>query len=141
MIWKLNYVCLLPDIISGLVFTLNFRNNEEQLHKNFIEISFIKFMEDESFVKKLIAKWEDDTTEFKLSIDKEKVGRSICAFANDYNNLDVGYLVIGVNDKTRWIEGIEIHNWDETQKLIANICNSIKPPVIPKLTRIEIKSK
>ncbi len=97
-------------------------------------------MEDKDFIKKLIAKWEDDTTEFKLSLDKEKVGRSICAFANDYSNLDVGYLVIGVNDKTRWIEGIEIHNWDETQKLMANICNSITPPVIPKLTRIEIEN-
>lgn len=97
-------------------------------------------MEDEDFVKKLISKWEDDTTEFKLSIEKEKVGRSICAFANDYNNSDLGYLIIGVNDKTRLIEGIEIHNWDETQKLIANICNSISPPVIPQLNRIEIES-
>ncbi len=98
-------------------------------------------MEDKDFIKKLIIKWEDDTTEFKLSIDKEKVGRSICAFANDYNNLDVGYLIIGVKDKTRRIEGIEIDNWDETQKLIANICNSITPPVIPKLIQIETHSR
>lgn len=97
-------------------------------------------MDDENFIKKLIAKWEDDTTEFKLSIDKDKVGKTICAFANDYNNLDVGYLVIGVNDKTRRIEGIEINNWDKIQILLANICNSIIPPVIPKLKKIEAQS-
>jgi len=97
-------------------------------------------MEDEKFINKLITKWEDDTTEFKLSIDKEKVGRTICAFANDFNNLDVGYLVIGVDERKREIKGLEIHNWDETQKLLANICNSIIPPVIPQLKKIEIKS-
>ncbi len=98
-------------------------------------------MENENFINKLIAKWEDDTTEFKLSIDKDKVGRTICAFANDYNNLDVGYLVIGVNEKTRWIEGVEVNNWDETQKLLANICNSIVPPCIPQLIKIETKTQ
>lgn len=97
-------------------------------------------MENENFINKLISKWEDDTTEFKLSIEKDKVGRTICAFANDFNNLDVGYLVIGVNEKTRCIKGVEIDNWDETQKLLANICNSIIPPVIPQLTKIETRS-
>lgn len=93
------------------------------------------------FIKQLIVKWEDDTTEFKVSISNDAIGKTICAFANDFNNLDIGFLIIGVCDKSREIKGIRINDWDDIQTKIADICNSIVPPVIPSLTRLEIQKK
>ena len=47
---------------------------------------------------------ESERVEFKASWDPETTGlqvlRTICAFANDYHNLNGGYMVIGVAEGT-----------------------------------------
>ena len=49
------------------------------------------------------AKTEDVRVEFKSGWDdaiKQAVTRTICAFANDLLNLNGGYIVLGVEDKS-----------------------------------------
>ena len=51
---------------------------------------------------------ESERVEFKASWDPPTTGpqvlRTICAFANDYHNLNGGYLAIGVPDESRFVQ-------------------------------------
>ena len=50
-----------------------------------------------------------------------------------------GVLVLGVDDKTREIDGIPIANLEATERYVYEICNeSIKPPVLFQSFRMEI---
>ena len=41
---------------------------------------------------------ETNRIEYKEGWNPEKVAHTICAFANDYENVDGGYIVIGVRE-------------------------------------------
>ena len=43
---------------------------------------------------------ESNRVEFKGSFNPAPVFRSICAFANDIDNIGGGYIVLGVDEKT-----------------------------------------
>lgn len=58
----------------------------------------------------LIATWENEVVEFKEAsndYDTDKIGRYFSALANEANlrNADAGWLVFGVNNKTREVVG------------------------------------
>jgi ATP-dependent DNA helicase RecG len=97
-------------------------------------------MINENFINAQILKWEDDTLEFKSSFDKDKVGKSICAFSNDYANVGCGYLIIGVDNK-RKIIGVKMSDWDKFQLQISNVCKVIEPRVAPNVFKLNIKKK
>lgn len=56
----------------------------------------------------------------------ESVLHSICAFANDFFNLNGGYIIIGIEDKNGQPilppHGLEGQNLDEIQKWIRGNC-------------------
>ena len=42
---------------------------------------------------------ENERIEYKKGWNPEKILHTICAFANDFDNLGGGYIVVGVNEK------------------------------------------
>ena len=82
---------------------------------------------------------ESERVEFKASWDAATTGaqvlRTICAFANDYHNLNGGYVVIGVAERDGHgavpPQGLSAEDADAAQKWIRGNCNRLDPPYAP----------
>ena len=80
--------------------------------------------------------------EFKASWDPDRTGpqvlRTICAFANDYHNLNGGYVVIGVAEhEGRALlppAGLSTEEIEAAQQWIRGHCNRLDPPYPPILS-------
>lgn len=78
---------------------------------------------------------ERNRVEYKEGWNPNDIIHTICAFANDYNNINGGYIVIGVAAE----EGIPIlppigiakETVDSVQQEIFQYCNQIEPRYIP----------
>ena len=85
---------------------------------------------------------ESERVEFKASWDPATTGpqvlRTICAFANDYHNLNGGYVVIGVEERNGQAmlppTGLSAEQVDVAQKWIRGHCNRLDPPYPPILS-------
>ncbi len=68
----------------------------------------------------------------------EQVVRTICAFANDFFNLNGGYILIGIEEKDGLPvlppHGLEGENLDEIQKQIRGQCKRIDPEYQPVIS-------
>lgn len=80
---------------------------------------------------------EQNRVEYKEGWNPNSIIRTICAFANDYNNMNGGYLVIGVQAKDGIPvlppKGLAITELDFIQQEIFQYCNQISPHYIPKI--------
>ena len=82
---------------------------------------------------------ESERVEFKASWDPHTTGsqvlRTICAFANDYHNLNGGYVVIGVGERNGRAalppSGLVAEEVEAAQKWIRGNCNRLDPPYQP----------
>lgn len=86
---------------------------------------------------------EDSAYEFKSltikgnkvdSPQRDSVADELAAFANSSG----GILVLGVNDKTRIVEGIEQQHLDTVDQWLANLSQAIQPPVFIETRLLEI---
>jgi len=85
---------------------------------------------------------ESERVEFKASWDPDNTGpqvlRTICAFANDYHNLNGGYVVIGVGEEEgRSLlppSGLSAEEIEAAQQWIRGNCNRLDPPYPPVLS-------
>ena len=85
---------------------------------------------------------ESERVEFKASWDPVSTGpqvlRTICAFANDYHNLNGGYVVIGVEEREGRAalppRGLSAEEIGAAQKWIRGNCNRLVPPYPPILS-------
>ena len=86
---------------------------------------------------------ESARLEFKASWDPETTGvqavKTICAFANDFQSLGGGYVVIGVSEPdsagVKRVTGLSEHGLDEAQHWLRSRCQGdIKPAYIPLLS-------
>ncbi len=85
---------------------------------------------------------ESERVEFKGSWNPETTGpqvlSTICAFANDYHNLNGGYVVIGVEERDGRADlpprGLSATKVEAAQKWIRGRCNQIDPPYQPILS-------
>ena len=85
---------------------------------------------------------ESERVEFKASWDPDTTGvqvlRTICAFANDYHNLNGGYIVIGVGERDgRAVlppAGLSAAEVEEAQQWIRGNCNRLDPHYPPILS-------
>ena len=85
---------------------------------------------------------ESERVELKASWDAAITGpqvlRTICAFANDYHNLNGGYVVIGVAERDgRGIlppARLTAEEAEAAQKWIRGNCNRLDPPYAPALS-------
>lgn len=75
----------------------------------------------------------------------EQVVRTICAFANDYLNLNGGYIVIGVNEKDGQAElppvGVPPERIDEIQRAITGRCRQITPSYQPAILPVSYQGR
>lgn len=82
---------------------------------------------------------ESSRVEFKASWNEESTGaqviRTICAYANDFQNLNGGYIVIGVAEADGAAvlppKGLTPAELDEAQRWIRGRCNTIDPVYQP----------
>lgn len=95
-------------------------------------------------VKNLLKKEESTKLDFKLTIDlslesgKKEFAKDVAAIANARGGR--GYLVIGVQDKSKNIIGIDPNNYGE-EKIQQIISSRIDPPVPISLDFVQIEGK
>lgn len=85
---------------------------------------------------------ESARVEFKASWDEKYTGsqiiRTICAFANDFQNLNGGYIVIGVAEENGAAifpaKGLSEEEIEKAQSWIRGRCNTIDPVYQPVLS-------
>ena len=86
---------------------------------------------------------EDSRVEYKGGWNPSDTIHTICAFANDFSNVNGGYVVIGI-ETARGIpalppKGIPKEELDKTQQEIFQYCNKIEPRYIPKMEVADYK--
>lgn len=93
-------------------------------------------------------KVENSRIEFKESWNNVSVGqiyRSVCAFANDYDNIGGGYIIVGVAEENgvaiRPVKGVPLKDIDKIQKEILNYNNQLSPAYFPKVVIEEVDGK
>ena len=87
--------------------------------------------------------------EFKASWDPDTTGvqviKTLCAFANDLQNLNGGYIIIGVAEEKgvaiRPAKGLSEHMIDEAQKWIRGNCNRIDPLYMPVMDVVGVDNR
>jgi len=90
---------------------------------------------------------ESDRIEFKEGWNPDATYRSICAFANDFDNTGGGYILIGVAENpdtktaVRPVKGLTTHELAEIQKEMIGLNNLIKPYYAPRLFLEEVDGK
>ena len=87
-------------------------------------------------------KVESNRIEFKKGWNPISIYHSICAFANDIDNIGGGYILIGVEESAgvavRPVKGIPIEQLDKIQREIVNFNNLIDPFYSPRLSVEEV---
>jgi ATP-dependent DNA helicase RecG len=89
---------------------------------------------------------ERDRIEYKTGWNPDATIRTLCAFANDFENLGGGYVIIGQDcDKDgRPVfppVGVPDSQLDKIQRELLGFCNQIQPPYFPVLSIEKIKGK
>ena len=78
---------------------------------------------------------EWDRIELKKGWNPEDVIHSLCAYANDINNWDGGYIIIGVEEEDGKAKlppiGLQINELDAIQKRLIELANKLSPVHIP----------
>jgi len=83
---------------------------------------------------------ESDRIEYKEGWNPDAIYRSICAFANDFNNTGGGYILIGVAENpitktaVRPVKGLTTNEIGEIQKDMIGYNNLVKPYYAPRLS-------
>ena len=77
---------------------------------------------------------ESNRIEYKSGWNPQKVLHTICAFANDYENIGGGYIVIGIgeeNERPGAAIGLTDAEIATLEKDLFNKCNLIQPRYVP----------
>ena len=87
-------------------------------------------------VKSLIddALIENNRIEFKKDWNPEKILHTICAFANDMDNIGGGYIVVGVEEvdgRPAGRIGIDANRIPAMERELFRLCNLISPRYVP----------
>jgi ATP-dependent DNA helicase RecG len=90
---------------------------------------------------------ESDRIEYKEGWNPDAIYRSVCAFANDFENLGGGYILIGVEEdavtKTakRPVKGLSTADLSEIQRKMIGFNNLLQPAYHPHLFIEEVDGK
>lgn len=90
-------------------------------------------------------KVESNRIEFKAGWNPISIYRSICAFANDFDNIGGGYILVGIEEKdgvaVRPVKGLPLNQLDKIQREIQQLNQLIEPFYAPRLSVEEIDEK
>lgn len=88
---------------------------------------------------------EGTRMEFKKGWNPAPIMRSICAFANDFENEGSGYIIVGVDESDgkpiRPVEGFNPDSLERVEKELIGFCNLINPSYFPRISLEEIDRK
>ena len=88
---------------------------------------------------------ESNRVEYKRGWNPSEVITSICAYANDFNNTNGGYIVIGIEEKygrpSLPPNGIDEDDLDRIQQELFQYCNFIMPRYLPKIEIVQYQDK
>ena len=88
---------------------------------------------------------ESSRIEYKEGWNPDAIYRTICAFANDFDNIGGGYIVVGVEEKNgravRPVKGLDIEKFEPIEKDMIGFNNLIKPLYVPKTSIEDIDGK
>ena len=88
---------------------------------------------------------ESSRIEYKRNWNPAECIRTICAFANDIENQDGGYILIGVEEKNGRpvlpVSGIDPEEIDKIEKDLLNKCHFIEPFYLPRIEKCQIDDK
>lgn len=88
---------------------------------------------------------ESNRIEFKEGWNPTSIYHSICAFANDIDNLGGGYIIIGVAEKNgiavRPVKGVPEENLDKIQREVLQYNQLIEPVYAPRVSIEEVDGK
>lgn len=88
---------------------------------------------------------EGSRMEFKKGWNPITILRTICAFANDFENEGSGYIIVGVAEENgkplRPVIGFNPDEFEAVQKEMIGYCNLIQPTYFPSLSLEEIDGK
>lgn len=80
---------------------------------------------------------EGERIEFKEGWNPGSIMRTVCAFANDFENLGSRYIVVGVKEEKgkplRPVVGFPAHQFDKIQQEMIGYANLVQPPYFPRL--------
>jgi ATP-dependent DNA helicase RecG len=83
--------------------------------------------------------------EFKINWNPSAILRTITAFANKYENLGSGYIVVGIEEENgmpkRPVYGFDRESFDKLQKKMLSYCNLIRSTHFPRLSLEENDGK
>ena len=80
---------------------------------------------------------ESDRIEFERDWNREKVLHTICAFANDFDNIGGGYIIIGIDEidgSPANCIGVNPSRIPGIEHELTELCNSISPGYSPNLS-------
>lgn len=90
-------------------------------------------------------KVESERIEFKKGWNPSPIFRSICAFANDFEDSGSGYILVGVEEKeglaVRPVAGIPENQLDKIQQEINQYCRKISPSYFPRVSIEKVDDK
>lgn len=88
---------------------------------------------------------ESNRIEYKEGWNPSSIYRTICAFANDFDDLGGGYIIIGVKEQggviQRPVVGINEDQLDRIQKEMIGFNNLINPIYFPKVSIEDVDNK
>ncbi len=81
---------------------------------------------------------ESNRIEYKSGWNPTNIMRTVCAFANDFENEGSGYIIVGVEEANgkalRPVKGFSIDKFEQVQKELIGYCNLIQPAYIPRIS-------
>ena len=87
-------------------------------------------------------KVESNRIEFKKGWNPDRIYRTICGFANDFDNIGGGYILVGVEEDNgvakRPVCGLKTEQIDAIQKDIVNYNNKLNPYYLPRTEIAEV---
>ncbi len=90
-------------------------------------------------------KVESNRIEFKKGWNPDRIYRSICAFANDFDNIGGGYILVGVEEENgvakRPVTGLATEQIDAILKDMTNLNNKLNPYYLPRTEPMEVDGK
>ena len=92
-------------------------------------------------------KIESNRIEFKKGWNPDKIYRTICAFANDFDNIGGGYIVVGIEEEERTgiakrpVTGVPIEALNDIQRDMIGYNNKIEPYYLPRIDVQDVDGK
>lgn len=87
---------------------------------------------------------ESSRVEYKRSWNPERILHTVCAFANDYEDMGGGYVVIGVEDDDGCrgnTVGLTDRDVVDIDRELIRVCNTIEPKYMPEMSVEETEGK